>query len=83
MTNAQVRFMDEHAPSYLAWLEAVGHAVGIKLEPWQRRTVEAMIRNGFLTQEGHVTEEGKQRWIRAISKRNKIPTTDEVRKTFA
>lgn len=69
MSTAQVRFMDEHAPAYLAWLEAVGHAVGIKIEPWQRRTVEAMIRSGFLTEDGHVTEQGKKAWIKAISRR--------------
>ncbi|SDH37462.1 hypothetical protein [Bradyrhizobium ottawaense] len=71
MSPAQVRFLDEHAPAYLAWLDAVGHSVGIKMEPWQKRTVEAMIKNGFLTEDGHVTKDGKDRWLSIISKRDR------------
>ncbi|SHH03348.1 hypothetical protein [Bradyrhizobium erythrophlei] len=72
MSKAQVRVMDEHAPAYLAWVEALGHAVGIKVQPWQRRTIEAMIRSGFLTEDGQVTEGGKQAWIRAITRRDRL-----------
>lgn len=82
LSEAQVRFMNEHAPAYFAWLRAVGHSVGIKIQPWQRRVVEAMIRKGFLTEEGHVTEAGKKAWDQSLSSRRpRPPTMEEAQKT--
>lgn len=83
MSKAQVRLMDEHAPAYFAWVEAVGHSVGIKMQPGQRRTVEAMIKSGYLTADGQVTEAGKTAWERALSRRYRPQKTSEAQQTFA
>jgi hypothetical protein len=67
MSKAQFEFMKEHVPAYLAWLKATGHAVGIRMQPWQQRIVKALIRNGHLTEDGNVTERGMKGYERRIS----------------
>jgi hypothetical protein len=67
LSKAQLQFMKEHVPTYLNWLNATGHAIGIKMQPWQKRVVEALIRKGLLTEEGHVTDTGKKAYERKLS----------------
>jgi hypothetical protein len=66
MSPAQVKLMDENFMAFANWLEKAGAAVGFKIEPWQRRIVDSMIRKGFLSADGSVTPEGKKAWERAI-----------------
>jgi len=65
LSAAQLRFMDEHAPAFMAWLSATGQSIGIKIEPWQKRIVEAMVRKGLLTDDGGITEAGRDAYKRA------------------
>jgi hypothetical protein len=68
LSKAQLRLMDEHAPAFMAWLEATGQSIGIKIEPWQKRVVEAMVRKGLLTDDGGITETGQDAYKRATEK---------------
>ena len=67
MSKAQLEFMKEHLPAYLNWLNATGHAVGIKMQPWQKVIVEALIRKKFMTEDGHVTAEGQRAYEKRLS----------------
>jgi hypothetical protein len=67
MSKAQLEFMKEHLPAYIAWMQATGQSVGIKMQPWQKRIVEALIRKGMLTPDGHVTERGMKGYERKFS----------------
>jgi hypothetical protein len=67
LSPAQVSFLNENVPALLIWLEATGKAIGLTLQPWQRRTVEALIRKDVLTPDGRITESGKRAWERAIA----------------
>lgn len=76
MSKAQVQFMKENLPAYLNWLNATGQAIGLKTQPWQRAIVDALIRKQFLTEDGHVTDDGQAAYKRAtetalaVAKRN-------------
>jgi hypothetical protein len=67
MSKAQLEFMKEHLPAYINWLQATGSSIGIKMQPWQKRIVEALIRNGHMTADGHVTERGLRGFERRFS----------------
>jgi hypothetical protein len=67
MSKAQLEFMKEHLPAYIVWLKATGQSIGIKMKPWQERIVKALIRNGHLTEDGHVTERGMKGYERKFS----------------
>jgi len=67
MSKAQLEFMKQHLPAYIAWMQATGQSVGIKVQPWQIRTVEALIRKDMLTPNGHVTERGLKNYERKLS----------------
>jgi len=43
---------------FIAWMGLIG----IKVEPWQRRIVEALIRKDVITPDGKITESGKKAW---------------------
>ena len=62
LSEAQIRFMDENAPAFIAWMGLIG----IKIEPWQRRIVEALIRKDVITPDGKITESGKKAWEWAV-----------------
>ncbi|MCA1379511.1 hypothetical protein I6F34_01580 [Bradyrhizobium sp. BRP05] len=68
LSPAQVRFMDEHVPAFIAWMQATGQSIGIKVQPWQKRIIEALIRKDFLEPDGKVTFAGVQAWQRATDK---------------
>ncbi|MEY9575782.1 hypothetical protein ABIE88_003358 [Bradyrhizobium diazoefficiens] len=76
MSPAQVRFMQENANAYFNWLKATGDAIGVKLQPWQKRVIDAMVRRGYLTEEGHITDAGEAAYKKAtetavaVAKRN-------------
>jgi hypothetical protein len=66
MSPAQVKFLNENAPAYFAWLKATGESIGIKVQPWQRRIIEAVTRKDFMTADGHITDTGQTAWNRAV-----------------
>jgi hypothetical protein len=68
LSKAQVAFLDENAPAFIAWLELSGHSVGIKMQPWQRRIVQALIRKDVITPDGQITDSGRKAWERAIAR---------------
>jgi hypothetical protein len=68
MSPAQVRLMDENFMAFANWLEKAGLAIGFKIEPWQRRIVDSMVRKGFLTVDGHITDAGNAAWKKATDK---------------
>lgn len=76
MSEAQVRFMRENAIAYFNWLKATGSTIGLKVEPWHKRIIEAMVRKGYLTEDGHITDAGEAAYKKAtetavaVAKRN-------------
>jgi hypothetical protein len=68
LSPAQVRFLNENAPTFMIWLEATGDPIGMNLQPWQKRIVEALMRKDVLTPDGRITESGKKAWERARHK---------------
>jgi hypothetical protein len=68
LSKAQIAFMDEKAPTLIAWFELTGQAIGMTIQPWQRRIVNALIRKDVLTPDGQVTDSGKKAWARAIER---------------
>ena len=64
LSKAQVRFLDENVPAFLAW----AGMIGMKVEPWQRRIVAALIRKDVLTNQLSITDSGKKAWMRQVDK---------------
>jgi len=64
LSKAQIKFLDENVPAFIAWMGLIG----IKIEPWQRRIVEALIRKDVITPDGKITESGKKAWDLAVSR---------------
>ena len=87
LSPAQIKFLDENVPAFIAWMGLIG----IKIEPWQRRIVDALIRKDVITPDGKITESGKKAWSLAVSRaeRRNAAREDrrqamaEFRKTFA
>jgi len=63
LSKAQIQFLNENVPAFIAW----AGQIGLKIQPYQRRIVEALIRKDVITPDGKITESGKQAWERAVS----------------
>jgi hypothetical protein len=64
LSKAQIQFLDENVPAFMAW----AGQIGLKIQPWQRRIVEALIRKDVITPDGKITESGQKAWARAIER---------------
>lgn len=65
LSPAQVRYLNEHVPAFMAWLNATGQAIGMTVKPWQKRIVEALIRKNVLEPDGRITDYGMKAHQRA------------------
>ena len=63
LSKAQINYLDENVPAFLAW----AGAIGLKIQPWQRRVVNALMRKDVITPDGKITESGVAAWRRAIN----------------
>ncbi|ARQ95275.1 hypothetical protein [Bradyrhizobium phage BDU-MI-1] len=42
----------------MAWFKATGQSIGMTVQPWQKRIVEALIRKEVLEPDGRITDYG-------------------------
>ncbi len=67
LSKAQKRFMDEHAPAYLCWMDDTSSALPILPVRRMKRTFDAMVRKAFLTPDGHITNLGREIWRKTFA----------------
>lgn len=94
LSPAQVKYLNEHVPAFMAWLNATGQSIGMTVQPWQKRIVEALIRKKVLEPDGRITITGTKDWeaarrlleLKALGgglrgKKADLVIVDEVEKT--
>ena len=67
LSKAQIQYLDENVMTFIAW----SGLIGLKVQPWQRRIVGALMRKDVITPDGRLTESGKAAYSRTVDRMTK------------
>lgn len=69
LTAAQFKFLDAWVPTQRHWMQASGCAIGaVASTRRERRTLAALIRNGFVAENGQATDAGMRAYDRKVAR---------------
>lgn len=69
LTRPQLRFMDAWVPTQKHWMEKAGWFIGATAATRrEQRSLDALLRKGFITWDGQFTEVGLAAYERKISR---------------